>query len=77
MRGGPLLFNFLGSSLHFESALESFLLLLFFHAEFLFVVATILVYSGAGRFGSFNLFDQALLGLVDHQYGVSDSMDMS
>jgi hypothetical protein len=51
-----------GSSIQFSTVLESFLLLLAFQIEFLFVGATILVYSGAGRFGSFNLFDQALLG---------------
>ncbi|MBV9300386.1 MAG: hypothetical protein JO066_15595 [Verrucomicrobia bacterium] len=42
--------------------LRSSLLLLFCQAEFLFVGATFLIYSGAGRSGSFNLFDQAFLG---------------
>jgi hypothetical protein len=51
-----------GSSIQFTTLLESFLLLLAFQIEFLFVGATILVYSGAGKYGSLNLFDQALLG---------------
>jgi hypothetical protein len=58
----PALFLTVGSSIHFSTVLESLLLLLAFQIEFLFVGATILVYSGAGRFGSLNLFDQSLLG---------------
>jgi hypothetical protein len=51
-----------GSSIHFETVLRSILLLLFFQVEFLLVGATFLAYSGAGRFGPLNLFDQAFVG---------------
>src|ERR1700759_4491908 len=60
-----MVFHFVGSSLHFESALQSICLLLFFQAEFLLVGAALLTYLGAGRLGPLNLFDQAFLG-----YGV-------
>lgn len=45
--------------------LRSLLLLVFFQVEFLLVGATFLAYSGTGRLGPLNLFDQAFLG-----YGV-------
>ena len=43
-----LVFHFLASSLHFESALKSIFLLLFFQVEFLLVGAALLTYLSAG-----------------------------
>src|SRR6201995_301142 len=57
-----MVFHFVGSSLHFESALQSICLLLFFQAEFLLVGAALLTYLGIGRLGPLNLLDQAFLG---------------
>jgi hypothetical protein len=57
-----LVFHFVGSSLHFESALKSIFLLLFFQGEFLLVGAALLTYLGAARLSPLNLFDQAFLG---------------
>jgi hypothetical protein len=48
--------------MHFESALKSVFLLLFFQAEFLLVGTALLTYLGAGRLGPLNLFDQAFFG---------------
>jgi hypothetical protein len=52
-----MVFHFVGSSLHFESALKSIFLLFFFQVEFLLIGATLLTYLGAGRLGPPNLFD--------------------
>jgi hypothetical protein len=57
-----MVFHFVGSALHFESALKSICLLLFFQVEFLLVGASLLTYLGIERLGSLNLFDQAFLG---------------
>ena len=43
---------------------ESILLLVFFQVEFLLVGATFLTFSGVGRLGSLNLFDQGFLGYL-------------
>src|ERR1700733_9494499 len=57
-----MVFHFVGSALHFGSALQSICLLLFFQFEFLLVGSTLLTYLGIERLGTLNLFDQAFLG---------------